>query len=220
MKRLFLAILLLLLLVPHSAMARRSEIKLNIPEMGAGTANGQVVFIGEVTDNRHFEDRPAEASTPSIAEGGLKSTTAEERRFYIARVRDGYGKARNNIGLERSQPGEDVLRDLLTKCLQAKGYQVVRNKDEAGGKAIVMDVEIDELWGYIEVVAGGWSGSIPKMAGRVRTVLKVKGPGGRGRYEVSGTALHKFGFMTEKHWTLMFEELFTDYGKNLQRVDF
>lgn len=222
MRRPILLVLLILLSIPGVVMAgRRSEIRLKVPEVSSGQATNRVVLIERITDNRRFEERPADAATPSIAEGGVASTPAEQRRYYIARVRDGYGKARNNLFLEDSQPVEEVVRELLTKGLTGLGYRVVSDRAQAGDDALVMAVEIDQLWGFIEVKGGGgWSGDIPKMAGEIKTTLTVRGPGGNGRYEVSGRALHGFGLMTSGHWVKMFEELFSDYQNNLARVKF
>jgi uncharacterized lipoprotein YajG len=222
MRRLGLLFLVFFLAAPMPvAAARRSEITLKVGSPAAGPSRNQVIVLGKISDSRRFEDRPAEASTPSVAEGGVNSATADQRRFYIARVRDGYGKARNNIFLPPSQPVEEVIRELLSKSLTALGYSVVSDPSRTSGSAIAMDVEIDQLWGYIEVKGGGWTGSIPKMAGQIKTVLKVKGPGAAtGRYEVSGSALHGFGLMTAGHWVQMFEELFSDYQQNLARVTF
>lgn len=221
MRRPLLLLLLSVLLLPAPATAgRRSEIRLKVPEVSSSQAAGRVVFIDRITDLRRFEDKPAEAATPSIAEGGVAATSAEQRRYYIARVRDGYGKARNNIFLEEAQPVEVVVRELLSKGLAGMGYKVVADRAQAGAEAMVIEVEIDQLWGYIEVKGGGWAGDIPKMAGEIRTVLNVRGPNGNGRYEVSGRALHSFALMTAGHWVKMFEELFSDYQKNLARVKF
>nr|WP_320048716.1 hypothetical protein [uncultured Desulfuromonas sp.] len=221
MRHFLCSLLLISLLLPSTAMAgRRSEIHLQIPAMSAtGGSQGGVVVLGKITDLRHFEDRPAVASTPSVAQGGAASLSAEERLYYIARVRDGYGKARNNIFLDPAQPVDQVVRELLTKSLTGLGYKVV-DKNSAGKNALRIDVDIDKLWGYIEVKGGGWGGSLPKMAGQIKTVLKVKGPNGSGRYDVSGTALHGFGLMTAGHWVKMFEELFKDYQADLARVRF
>ena len=219
MRRILALLLVLLLSAPALVEAgRRTEIRLRVPApYPASSRRQEVIVLGAITDNRRFEDRPAQASTPSIAEGGVKSVPAKDRAFYIARVRDGYGKARNNIFLGRAQPVEEVVRELLTKSLAGEGYTVAGDAGKAGGRVITIDVEIDEFWGYIEIRGG----SMPKMAGRIRTVLNVKGPGGKGgRYEVSGSALHGFGLMTGEHWVQMFEELFLDYQKDLIRVKF
>lgn len=222
MRRSLLLVLLALLLLPGPVAAgRRSELRLTVPEAGPAPAAGRVVVIERITDRRRFEDRPATAATPSIAEGGVAATSAEERRFLIARVRDGYGKARNNLFLEPAQPVEEVVREVLVKGLAGMGYRVVADRAQAAGDALIMEVEIDQLWGYIEVKGGGgWAGDIPKMAGEIRTVLNVRGPNGNGRYEVSGRALHSFALMTGGHWVKMFEELFRDYQQDLARVRF
>ncbi|MBU0675054.1 MAG: YajG family lipoprotein [Proteobacteria bacterium] len=218
MRRIFLVLLLMVFGVAQ-AEAGRTEIRLNIPKLSQGSNRQQLVYLRMITDNRTFEDRPNEASTPSIAEGGVASTTPEERRFYIARVRDGYGKARNNIFLDPKQPVEQVVRELLTACLSAQGYRVIGEPGQAGDNILIMDVVIDQLWGFIVVKGGGWAGDTPKMAGSIKTVLNVTGAdGAKGRYEVSGEALHKFMLMTSGHWVKMFEELFDDYRKNLERV--
>lgn len=217
-----LSLLLLMLLLPSaSSAARRSEIALKIPAFKDARSDAKgVIYLKSVSDDRIFADQPREANTPSIAVGSVATTPAKDRRFFIARVRDGYGKARNNIFLKPDQPVEKVVRELLTSALTSHGYRVVSDAAAAGSGAIVMEASINQLWGYIQVKGGGWSGDIPKMAGEIKTTLTTRGPGGKGRFEVSGMALHRFTLMTAGHWVKMFEALFSDYQKNLGQVRF
>jgi|GEM_PF-6877239 len=221
MRRPVLFCLMLLLLAPVAAQGgRRTEIRLNVPVPLTAGKDRQVIVLGQITDHRRFEDRPAEASTPSIAEGGVAGISSGQRRYYIGRVRDNFGKARNNVFLSHDQPVEEVVRELLTKSLAAQGYRVVSESAAGDTQALTMDVDIDQLWGYIEIGVGGLGGVAPAMAGRIKTVLKVRGPGGEKNYEVNGSALHRFMKMTPEHWVQMFEELFLDYQGNLARVRF
>lgn len=221
MRRSILLVLMFIMILPGAVAAgRRTELRLKVPEPPPVAATQRVIFIDRITDQRHFEDRPADPSTPSMAEGEVASIPAAQRSFYIARVRDGYGKARNNLFLEKSQPVEEVVRELLTKGLTGMGYRVVTEPPGAGDDAITMDVEIEQLWGFIEVRGGGWTGDMPKMAGEIRTILKVRGGEGKGSYEVSARARHGFALMTAGHWVKMFEELFRDYQRDLAREKF
>lgn len=214
----FLLILMFLVPVPVQA-GRRIEIRLRIPQPLTSGHDLQTIVIGRITDNRRFVDRPAQASTPSIAEFGVGGTNAKQRSFYIARVRDGFGKARHNIFLVPNQPVEEVVRELLTRSLAAEGYKVVNDPNRAGARSLTMDVDIDQLWGYI-VTGLEWGGAVPVMAGQIRTILKVRGPDGTKDYEVNGSTLHRFFKMTREHWVQTFEELFLDYQGNLARLRF
>ena len=214
-RRILFFTLILMALAVISDARGRAEIVLDLPAAAdAAGGDGPTVFISEISDDRRFEDRPAEANIPSVAEGGVAATTPEQRLFFIARVRDGYGKARNNIFLDPSQPVDLVVRGLLEEGLADLGYRVVGDPAQA---TVTVDVAIDRLWGYILVKGGGWAGTTPKMAGEMTTTLTIRGPGETVRQvEVSGETIHKFGLMTKKHWVQMFSELFEDFLQNLR----
>jgi len=197
----------------------RGEINIEVPAPAPTQASGSGnVCITDVIDNRTFEDRPAEANIPSVAEGGVAGLTPEKQSFMIGRVRDGHGKARNNIFSKSDWPVDVIVKRAISDQLAAMGYSVVSDPGQA---TITVEVSIDQLWGYILVRGGGWGGSTPKMAGEISVTLATHGPGDRvGRYEVSGKATHKFGLMTGKHWTLMFSDLLTDAMKDLGKVTF
>ena len=211
-------VLLALAPVAGSA-AGRGEIVVEVPAAGAaGASRSLSVCIAAVVDNRSFEERPAEANIPSVAEGGVASLTPERRAVLIGRVRDGNGKARNNLFTGADQPVEAIVRQAVGNQLTAMGYTLVA---DAAAADVTVEVSIDRLWGYILIEGGGWGGGMPTMAGELATTLTSHGPGDTsGRFQAAGTARHGFGVMTGKHWSLMFGELLTSYMKDLATISF
>lgn len=115
--------------------------------------NGRKICIRNLQDLREFEDRPARAETPSLA-AGKDNTDESTRRRAVARVRDGYGKARSNVFLGEKENVMTTVRQLLSDALAAKGYTVVEEA-KADRQTLMVDVGIKKFWGWINVNAGG-----------------------------------------------------------------
>ena len=195
-----------------SSACARGELTLKIPE---GTPPQSLlnkkVYIQSVTDKRLFQDHPRDANVPSLA-AGLEKTTDEQRSHAVVRVRDGNGKARNNLFSIKTQPVEAIVHGIVRAALIQRGYTVVATEAEADAGTTRLTVDINQFWGYIKVVAGGWAGVIPTMEGEIKTTLILPGDGDASHsFTVSAKATHKFGLMTGKHWVLMFSELTDAY---------
>ncbi len=112
-------------------------------------ASGEI-YIGAIQDNRHFEQRPPEASTPSVT-GTLSETPAATLATLIGRQRNGYGKAMGDVALPEDGSIQQETRDLLTEGLQSRGYTVTAAQDAP----TKIDVSVDRFWGWFS--PGMWA---------------------------------------------------------------
>ena len=135
----------------------RSEIKLSSPEtMPASTdvASARTAVIRSVQDERTFEERPEEPSTPSLGFGGADKASSDIKARAIGRKRNGWGKALGDVLLENGQTVEGLVREHLAAALVQAGYQVT---DEGAGASspLVIDVHIKQFWAWFQ--PGFWS---------------------------------------------------------------
>jgi hypothetical protein len=81
----------------------RRTFELPIAAHEVPAANKGRVYIGAVTDDRQFENRPSEPSTPSI-DGDVTKLSAAQKDQMIGRQRNGFGKAMGDIALAQGAP--------------------------------------------------------------------------------------------------------------------
>lgn len=172
----------------------RSQIKLQspvVPSSTAAPANGRVVVIKSVTDDRVFEQSPSDPSTPSLGFGGADSASTQMKSQAIGRKRNGFGKALGDVLLERGQTVQDVVRQNLTAALQQDGYRVESQVDP-DTHPVVLDVRIRKFWSWFQ--PGFWA--ITLHSG-IATELQVEGGA---PLMVSAHAEDKRQVATEKAW--------------------
>lgn len=119
-----------------------------------GAVDGEMVVIRSVTDDRVFEEAPADPSTPSLGFGGADAATATLKSRAIGRKRNTFGKALGDVLLEDGKTVEDVVRDNLAAALHEAGYRVQEQAD-AGAAATVLDVRIKQFWAWFQ--PGFWA---------------------------------------------------------------
>lgn len=132
----------------------RSEVRLKSPPAVAPSSAAKVVVIRSVTDERAFEEAPAEPSTPSLGFGGANKSGDAIKARAIGRKRNGFGKALGDVLLENGQTITGVVRENLTAALQQAGYQV-KSAGEADASALVVDVHVKKFWAWFQ--PGFWA---------------------------------------------------------------
>lgn len=201
----------------------RQPFKLPIPAAKKPEkAKDQQVWIKAVVDARKFEDRPTTADIPSLA-AGLANTTDAVKSTAVARVRDGFGKARGNVFVEDGQTVEAVVRETLANAFASAGYTVVEEKDKAA-TALAVNVTIEKFWGWVRVnPGGGWSGdSAIWMDGELVTTIEIPQRQGRDlKFTVAGKGTQKaWPGITPGNWLKMFTALLQDYSANAAKAEF
>ena len=162
----------LVLLFASGCATSRGIVRLDQPLAASpATASGKTVFIGEVTDNRVFEQNPKTQDIPSLGFEGSAAASADLKLRAIARKRNTYGKALGDILLEPGQTVESVMRDALRRALVEGGYTVVDQKPAAGSDTPVVDASIDKFWGYM--TPGFWAIT---LSCDIATTLRIRPP--------------------------------------------
>ena len=121
----------------------RRTVGLEVPPAATSTGTKGDAYISGVVDNRTFENKPKDPSTPSI-DGDVTALTAEGKSEMIGRQRNGYGKAMGDIALPAGQSVPQQVRSLVEFALKARGYNVT----SSATAATKLNVSIDQFWAW------------------------------------------------------------------------
>jgi hypothetical protein len=179
-------------------------IALNVPASPIVNADKGAISIAKVTDQRHFENQPAQASTPSI-DGDVKTASRATLNKMIGRQRNGFGKAMGDVALAPPATVETQVQALVTEGLKRRGYTVVASP--SGDSA---DVTIEEFWawfrpGFAEIA----------FEAQIRTLVSITVSGQTRTLDVSGHGREEGQVASDEHWQRAYGLAYEDYLKNL-----
>ena len=181
------------------------SIELEVPAQPTVSAASGTVFIGEIVDNRVFEQKPAQASTPSVA-GNLAETNAEQRSRLIGRQRNGYGKAMGDVALAGDSTVQQEVRKLLVEGFSARGYEISETPDSD----VQIHVSIEKFWGWFRpgFVKIGFESDVD-------CALEVDSAGRKQSISVAGKGLNNGQVASDANWQLSFKRAYADFLNNL-----
>lgn len=164
------------------------------------------VYIASVTDDRTFENKPSDPSTPSI-DGDVTKMTAAEKDQMIGRQRNTYGHAMGDIGLPAGQSVTKKVRLLVEEGLRRDGYQV--STDPGSPNSIA--VSINEFWAW------GTPGFVTlTFEAKISCTLTVNnGDGGAHRATARGYGRNPGQVARDANWQDAYDLAFDDFMKNL-----
>ena len=141
--------LLLALAALQGCAIGRSEISLAGPAAArvAAPATGRPIFIHSFADEREFEQKPSDASTPSLGKGGVEAANMETRWRAVGRKRTPFGKAVGDVLLPPGRTASGTLRENLATALNGAGYRVV-NSATGTPAPLVVDVHMKRFWSW------------------------------------------------------------------------
>ena len=197
------ALIVVLALNAGCATGRRT-IALDVPASAVATAGKGTIAIAKVTDERHFENKPAQASTPSI-DGDVNKVSRETLKTMIGRQRGGFCAALGDVALTPPATVETQAQALVTEGLKRRGYTVGAN---SSGNAV--DVAIQEFWawfrpGFAEIA----------FEADIRTVLSFTVAGQKRTLEVKGHGREEGQMASDEHWQRAYALAYEDFLKNL-----
>lgn len=114
-----------------------------------------VVFIASVNDKREFEDTPKNASIPSVHNRQVESLNAKEKDKYIARKRNSYGKAMENIILDGNQTVTNLVKTSVARAFANNGFYVLNDEKQINQNTIILKVDVLKFWSFFR--PGFWS---------------------------------------------------------------
>jgi len=188
----------------------RRTVDLNVPQLNPGPAKDLTVNLADPVDQRVFQNKPSDPSTPSI-DGDVNTMSASEKATMIGRQRNGYGMAMGDVALPEGMTVSDKMKQLVRGVFEAKGYQV---GDYAGADYDV-SVDIQEFWGWF--TPGMFT---VKFEARVMGEVTIEGPGDSATLLVTGYGLNNGQIASDANWQLAYQRAFEDFiGKLTQELN-
>ena len=206
------AMLLPFLLLLGACATNRSYIALDVPA-GAGASGmdpAKVAVIGEIVDQREFQENPRDPSIPSLKKGEEYKLDAQGKLQAIARKRNGDGKAIGDIQLQPPQSVTSITRQLVVTGFQQRGFRVIGPGEAAPANAVRVDVDITKFWAWMN--PGFWT---LRMDSQLETTLKLSG--GKQASLVVAASGNKYAQTgMEDNWKQAYERTFQDYLDTLK----
>jgi uncharacterized lipoprotein YajG len=201
-----LAVSVLACLFTSGCVVGRRTVALSVPTVASvGTASNGTVVIKAVSDARHFENNPSSPSTPSI-DGDVNTITAEQRKMFIGRQRNGFGHAMGDIAMPAGQNVENRTFDLIKEGFSRRGYTV----SAQGESKDVVEVSIDEFWAWFTPGFATIS-----FESRITCKLTIRRGDQVQNLTVTGHGLNVGQIASDANWALAYTRGFDDFLKNL-----
>jgi len=165
------------------------------------------VAIGAIRDVRHFENKPAEPSTPSI-DGDVTQLSDAARGTFIGRQRNTYGHAMGDVALADGQTVQGKLGDLLREGFRRRGYEVVAT----GQSPNVVTADIQQFWSWMTPGA-----FVLTFEVQINCTIEVTHNGQKTTLTVKGYGKNHGQLAKDENWTETFDEAFADFFTDLDR---
>lgn len=183
----------------------RRTVGLSVPPAATSMGTKGDAYIAGVADNRTFENKPNDPSTPSI-DGDVTAMTAEQKSVMIGRQRNGYGKAMGDIALPDGQTVPQQVRQLVEYALKARGYNITSNATAA----TKLNVSIDQFWAWF--TPGMFTVS---FEARVYCALTLTKDGKSTQLVVQGYGKNSGQVASDANWKEAYDRAYTDFLNKL-----
>ena len=203
-KLLQLTTILFLVLLTGCVLGRRT-IDLPIQSLSTGTEQKSEIFIGDIKDNRAFQNKPSDPSIPSI-DGDVHSLTPPEKGMMIGRQRGGFGNAAGDVALPANDSVVMRTRHLLEEGFKSRGYMITSDATAPTSASAT----INKFWAWF--TPGFWTITFEAQVNYTIRLTKPEGPStiilqGYGRNQGQGAS--------DANWQLAYQRAFQDFLSKL-----
>ncbi len=196
------------LLLQSGCVTGRRTLTLNVPTGSIPAPTKGKACIVTVTDERVFQNKPSDPSTPSI-DGDVTMLSPEGKDRMIGRQRGGFGKAMGDIALADNDTVTQRVRALVTEGLKRGGYEVVA---DANSTVATVTVNIDKFWAWM--TPGMWALTFEST---ISTRVTIKTAAGSHSFVVLGNGLNHGQVAKDDNWVEAYDPSFADYLANFQK---
>lgn len=205
MKVSHVAVAAAILVVQTGCVTGRRELTLAAPTDGlSNSATAGRVFLAAITDDRQFQNKPDDPSTPSI-NGDVTKLSAEDKDRMVGRQRNGFGHAMGDVSLAGNDSVTKEVRTLVEQGLQRKGYRLTQNSDAPN----VMKVSTTEFWSWM--TPGFFALS---FEAKIQCAITVTNGAGSHTLIVKGYGLNHGQFAKDANIVQAFDPAFADFLVN------
>jgi hypothetical protein len=197
-----LALSVLACIFTSGCVVGRRTVSLSVPTAASvGAATKGTVVINKISDDRRFDNKPSDPSVPSI-DGDVNSITAEQRKMFIGRQRNGFGHAMGDIAMPVGQNVENRTFELLKEGFSRRGFAVVAQGDSKDA----VEVNIDEFWAWFTPGFATIS-----FESRITCKLTIRRGVQVQNLTVSGHGLNIGQVASDANWALAYKRGFDDF---------
>ena len=180
----------------------RRTTPLDIPQpSGLVAPSKPPLGVGPVTDQRRFENKPSDPSTPSI-NGDVSEVSREQLKVLVGRQRNSFGKAMGDIALPGGQTVESQVQQLVELGFRRRGY-AIGSRGQTPDAAVVT---INEFWAW---TTPGFSSL--SFEARVRCTISATVGGKNRSFDVLGYGINKGQVASDANWQLAYKLAFDDF---------
>lgn len=209
-----LASLLFVGLFSTGCVLGRRTISLDTPLAPSITASKGTATVTGVVDNRKFENKPKEPSTPSV-DGDVNRMSPESRELMIGRQRNTYGMALGDIALSPGQTVPQQVRSLVETGLKTRGYEVISDPSAE----TKVDVSIDQFWAWF--TPGLFSVS---FEARIYCMLSLSKNDKKTVLMIESSGVNEGQVASNENWKLAYSRAYEDFlaklASALEKVGF
>jgi len=193
--------------VTSGCVTGRRSFGVDVPPAESYTKNSAkgTISIGQVSDERHFENKPDEPSTPSI-NGDVNLLTPDARSTFIGRQRGSFGHAWGDITLPEGQTVQGKVAELIREGLKRRGFEVVTS-GETGG---VATAQVEKFWTWMS--PGFWALS---FEAQIKCKVTITRGDKTTSIIVKGYGLNHGQFAKDVNWQQAYDDAFSDFLANL-----
>jgi hypothetical protein len=177
---------------------------LSIPTHDNPASTQGKVYIAAVTDDRVFQNKPSDPSTPSI-DGDVDKLSPQQKDRMIGRQRNAFGGAMGDIALSADQSVTNRTRLLVEQGLMRRGYQISTDANAP----ISVTVSIIDFWAW--TTPGFWALT---FEAKISCNLTVKSASGLHTATVKGYGLNHGQVAKNVNWQEAYEPAFEDFISN------
>ena len=203
-KLLQLTTILFLVLLTGCVLGRRT-IDLPIQSLSTGTEQKSEIFIGDIKDNRAFQNKPSDPSIPSI-DGDVQSLTPPEKGMMIGRQRGGFGNAAGDVALPANDSVVMRTRHLLEEGFKSRGY-IITSDATAPTSA---SATINKFWAWF--TPGFWTIT---FEAHVNYTIRLTKPEGPSTIILQGYGRNQGQVASDANWQLAYQRAFQDFLSKL-----
>ncbi|MDH5428018.1 MAG: hypothetical protein OEZ57_12795 [Nitrospirota bacterium] len=197
-------IVLFLIMLTGCVLGRRT-VDLPVQSFSDSKGTKGEVFIGDITDNRVFQNKPSDPSIPSI-DGDVNSLTPQEKGMMIGRQRGGFGNAAGDVALPANDSVVARTRQLLEEGFKSRGY-IITSDSTAPNSA---SATINKFWGWF--TPGFWTITFEAHVNSTITLTKPDGPS---TAIVQGYGRVQGQIASDANWQLAYQRAFQDFLSKL-----
>ena len=205
MNKLLQVITVLFLILLTGCVVGRRTVDIPIQSIREHSGGKGEIFIGNIEDNRVFQNKPSDPSIPSI-DGNVHSITPQQKEVMIGRQRNAWGRAMGDIALPVGDSVVTRTKRLLEEGFRSRGYRIASDSSAPNSASAT----IDEFWSWGS--PGFWSIS---FEARVYCTIKLTKSDGSSTIVVEGYGINKGQIASDANWQLAYQRAFQDFLSKL-----